>query len=168
MNKKGCKKKKGFTLIELLVVIAIIGLLATLAIVSMGSARAKARDAKRISDIRQMSTIIDVEDAAAPNTAITGVAGCILVDADVILCNAPGDVNQFSKFQDPSTPGTPCTTLLGDVTCQYSISKADGTAAANTANYQICFTLEQPIGGIPGGNGLHQIEASGIITDGCT
>lgn len=42
---------RGFTVLEILIVIAVFGLLATLAVLSLNSARARARDAQRISDI---------------------------------------------------------------------------------------------------------------------
>ena len=54
------KNKQGFTLIELLVVIAIIGLLSTLAVVALGSARKKANDSKRLSDIKQVQTALEL------------------------------------------------------------------------------------------------------------
>ncbi len=50
------KKKSGFTLIELLVVISIIGILSSLAVVSLNSARGKARDALRKGDMAQIRT----------------------------------------------------------------------------------------------------------------
>ena len=54
------KKQKGFTLIELLVIISIIGFLGTLAMTSLNSARIKARDAKRMADLRQIQKALDL------------------------------------------------------------------------------------------------------------
>ena len=53
-------KNKGFTLIELLVVIAIIGLLASIVMVSLNSARAKARDVNRKSALKQIQTALEL------------------------------------------------------------------------------------------------------------
>jgi prepilin-type N-terminal cleavage/methylation domain-containing protein len=52
--------RKGFTLIELLVVIVIIGLLATIVLVSLNNARKKARDTKRLSDMRTIITALEM------------------------------------------------------------------------------------------------------------
>jgi uncharacterized protein (TIGR02145 family)/prepilin-type N-terminal cleavage/methylation domain-containing protein len=60
MKKKNMKKKKAFTLIELLVVIAIIGLIATLAVIALQQARKNARDAKRVADIKQIQTALEL------------------------------------------------------------------------------------------------------------
>ena len=61
---KNCGSKNGFTLIELLVVIAVIGLLASVVLVALNSARKKARDAKRLADVAQIEKGLELYYAA--------------------------------------------------------------------------------------------------------
>ena len=71
------KSKQGFTLIELLVVVAIIGLLATLSIVALNNARARARDARRVADIKQIQTALELyynDLGSYPSTIGTSIA----------------------------------------------------------------------------------------------
>lgn len=54
------KENRGFTLIELLVVIAIIGILTAVVIASLNTARVKAQDSQRLSDLKQIQTALEM------------------------------------------------------------------------------------------------------------
>ena len=51
---------KGFTLIELLVVISIIGLLSSVVLASLSTARASARDSERIAAVKQIQNALEL------------------------------------------------------------------------------------------------------------
>jgi type II secretion system protein G len=53
-------KSSGFTLIELLVVISIIGMLSSVVLSSLNTARGKARDAERLADMRQIRNALEL------------------------------------------------------------------------------------------------------------
>ena len=84
--------KKGFTLIELLVVIAVIGLLSSIVLVALGPARAKARDARRQSDIRQVNTAMEMcyDDAA-----------CAGAERYISMTTATGTVPDIGTYLKP-------------------------------------------------------------------
>jgi prepilin-type N-terminal cleavage/methylation domain-containing protein len=53
-------QQAGFTLIELLVVVAIIGVLSSIVLVGLNTARMKARDIKRLADFRQIALALEL------------------------------------------------------------------------------------------------------------
>jgi general secretion pathway protein G len=57
------KNGEGFTLIELLVVVAIIALLTSIALIGLVSAREKSRNVKRLADMTQMNTALELFNA---------------------------------------------------------------------------------------------------------
>ncbi|MDO8520569.1 MAG: type II secretion system protein [bacterium] len=92
--------KKGFTLIELLVVIAIIGILSSVVLASLSTAREKSRDAKRISDVGQIQLALELffdSVQSYPSTTPTCVGStplCAGDDAAVELVTVSGFLPQ--------------------------------------------------------------------------
>lgn len=75
--------KRGFTLIELLVVVSIIGILASLVVISVSGARARARDNRRIADISALQQAVELYIARKgepPVSANSSGYECIKVD----------------------------------------------------------------------------------------
>jgi len=99
------KQHKGFTLLELLVVISIIGTLANIAVAVLGTAREKARDARRLADIRQIATALEFfydDNGYYPRETADGSNGIVGEGAGIDTMLAPYIPNMP---HDPSGPG---------------------------------------------------------------
>ncbi|OGE86164.1 MAG: hypothetical protein A3J48_00710 [Candidatus Doudnabacteria bacterium RIFCSPHIGHO2_02_FULL_46_11] len=135
------KQKIGFTLVELLVVIAIIGLLAAVVVVTVGPARAKARDAKRISDIRALQTALELcrDDAPVTCTAATTV-GTVPPQAALTVVSATVPNTIVPNYM-ASAPLDPVNSTLGATDHRYQYINV--SSGSNTfATYAIQFATE--------------------------
>ena len=122
--------KKGFTLIELLVVIAIIGLLSTLAIVALGGARSKARDARRLSDIKQIQTALDLyyADNNSYPTVVT-IGGKIESDGNTYMVLVP--TNPIPNNDGTCLADTPYSYVQQGSGVSYTISYCIGSKSGD-------------------------------------
>lgn len=104
----------GFTLIELLVVISIIGVLTTLVAANLNSARERARDAERKSDLKNISTALRLyfnDNGAYPASLDWGQPWKSADDKTTYMSTIPNDplydVNDTNSPQYIYTPGAP-------------------------------------------------------------
>lgn len=71
--------RRGFTLVELLVVIAILGILVTIGLVSFRTSQARGRDAQRKSDLKQISSALELylsDYGNYPDSVNGAILGC--------------------------------------------------------------------------------------------
>jgi len=167
------KAGAGFTLIELLVVIAIIGILTSIVMVSLGSVRAKGRDVKRLSDLKEMSKLFALNYEPGIQFGGYGIQGTggIFVPAS----NFSSYVTQLGSYKDISGVTTACTNASTG-SCNYSIGdKAvlGGSLSPSTQNYIVCARLETNLGplegqvGGPGGPVSISSKTNGAVVAGC-
>lgn len=144
--------KKGFTLIELLVVLLIIGLLATISVVALGTARAKGRDTRRLTDVKGIQNalelyFVDVNGYPAVASATTlGSGSAARLDSTgwAVLSGTSTPVYMVKAPANPTPNGA-----------NYVYTSTDAAGAACTtgpcASYTLTFNLENGAGGYAAG-----------------
>ena len=120
--------QKGFTLIELLLVIAIIGLLASIVTTTLISARDKSKDARRLTDVKEMTTALEMHLDTVGNYPISANAGTSVPGL------SPTYISQIPVSPEP--PGAGCSDTENDYLYR----------SINGSSYSLTFCLGTGLG----------------------
>ena len=134
--KTGKTNKKlltGFTLMELLIVMTIIGLLATVVLASLSNAKARARDARRVSDMNTLTKAMSLYLSIKDIYPVTGgtLPGVTINGSDTISAQMASVSILQGQIVDPSDGQT----IDGQV-FHYKYFSTDGS------DYTLTYCLE--------------------------
>lgn len=164
--------KKGFTLIELLVVIAIIGILSSVVLASVRSAQKKGRDARRISDVKQLQLAIelyyDSNNVYPPaltiaNLVTTGYISSIPTDPSTSAAYA------YTPYALSGTTAT-CTAYHVGASLEVTNSgvlSSDADISAPPSGYAICTATGSPTADFNGVDNLGSCAAAPVAGTAC-
>ncbi len=145
------KRNSGFTIVELLIVIVVIGILALLVITTYSGIQAKARNAKRQTDIQSLQTQLEAffsQNGYYPSRTDMNTPSWIATNMKSLDTNA---------LVDPSSTCNPATTACLVATPQakaysYAVFQSDGSTACETTDttcavYTLTATYEGTVNG---------------------
>jgi len=133
--------KRGFTLIEMLVVISIIGILAVLISANLNSARARARDAERKSDLKSIETALRLyynDYGAYPKATSGKIDGC--GSAGTAACTWGLEWNVGNTVYMQTLPNDPLSSQ--DYQYKMGTSSDSPTAYSSTDSFTLVACLE--------------------------
>lgn len=154
--------KKGFTLVELMVVIAVIGILASVALVSLTGVQRSARDAQRKSDLATYRTALEryyADNQVYPGSASTTAPDTTVSSTGIFTAGGALVTNNYlpKALLDPQNNVSSCKkdTASAVQACLY---KFQANATTNTATSYVLWTvLENPTTA----GGIFYIDAKG-------